>query len=91
MMPEEALSNSQRTPPSAGTADSSSVEEGAKDGLNLERIATFKDYLVRINLMVNIRLCTHNFSEFSNTETPGTSSYMLQQWSLLPLLGSPCP
>lgn len=90
-MSEEALSNSQRKPPSAGFADSSSVEEGAKDGLNLERTATFRDYLVRITLMVNIRLCAHNFSEFSNTEIPGTSSYMLQQWSLLPVLASPCP
>lgn len=47
-MPEEGPSNVNCTPSTADTADSSSADEGAKNGLSLERTATFKDYLVRI-------------------------------------------
>lgn len=90
-MPEVAPSNSQCTPPSAGTADSSSVGDGAKNGINLERTATFKDYLVRKPFMANIGLLTHNFSEFLNTETHGTLSCTRQVFSRLLVLGSPCP
>lgn len=47
-MPEVAPANSDCTPQPADPSDSCSTEEVAKDGLNLERTATFKDYLVRI-------------------------------------------
>lgn len=50
-MPEEAPSNADCTPSAADTADSSSADESAKNGLNLERTATFKDYLVRVPFM----------------------------------------
>lgn len=54
-MPELAPSNGDCTLPAADTADSSSAEEGAKNGLNLERTATFKDYLVRTPVMETSR------------------------------------
>lgn len=91
-MPQVAPSNSNCEPPSAGATDSSSIEEGTNKDLNSERTATSKDYLVRIiPLMANIKLFTHNFSESSRTEKHGTSSCTQQEWSLLLLLGSPCP
>lgn len=46
-MPELASSNGDCPPQAADTADSSSADVGAKNGVNLERTATFKDYLVR--------------------------------------------
>lgn len=47
-MPEEDPSKIDCAPKAAETAESSSVDEAAKNGLNLERTATFNDYLVRI-------------------------------------------